>query len=216
MSRGRVRASWAALLAASVLVSSGCAEDVREEAVPRAGAAAAASVPNAFGWQLGSEWTVSVREYATYLAEPTWITSEYRFRVVAVDPDANTLTVTMSFADPSLQPPSGQDELVRATYTVEQQVPTLSTLQPEGQGPKLPPGQAKTLLGKNFLSLELPQTPFSGEPTTVQAAGRTTQASKKSLGPNKHATFAKGAPWWLTYSHGPHLEAKLTTHTQDP
>ena len=175
------------------------------------------AIANTLGWRLGTEWTVRVEEYAEYLVEPDWITTEYRFTVVGVDPTTNTFTVSMRFADPSIQPEDAQGDLLVAQYTVNTGNLTLAALQPHGKGPALPVEQAQELLGNNFFSLEVPESPFrggrSGEEVEVPGRGRVA-ANEVPMGPNATATFAQDVPWWVSYSQGEHLRAQLKSFTQ--
>ncbi len=174
------------------------------------------AIVNNLGWRLGTEWTVRVEEYAEYLFEPDWISTSYRFTVVGVDPTTNTFTVSMRFADPSLQPAAPQGDLVVAQYMVNNGNLTLAALQPHGEGRALPVDQAQGVLGNNFLSLEVPASPFTGGrsvPVEVPGLGRVA-ANEVPVGPNRTATFAQDVPWWVSYSQGEHLRAQLKSFTR--
>ncbi len=180
-----------------------------------ANAAQQHAIANNLGWRLGTEWTVRIEEYAEYLVEPDWITTSYRFTVVGADPTTNTFTVSMRFADPSIQPEAAQGDLLLAQYTVNNGNPALVALQPNGQGPAIRADQAQELLGNNFLSLEVPANPFmGGRSVTAEAPGLGRVAAHEVLvGPNTSAIFAQGVPWWVSYTRGEQLRAQLTSFT---
>lgn len=177
---------------------------------------APAQPASAFGWKVGTEWTVGVEEYASYLAQPRWVSTEYRFRVIAAEPASHTFTVSVRFADPSTQPQSAQGDMLRAGYTLRQGNLELAWVQPEGRGPKLSPAEAEGIVGSNFISLQLPKNPMASG-TRVQASvpslGKVA-AQKVSLSKTETATFAKGAPWWVSYAKGNTLRARLTGFTR--
>ncbi len=154
---------------------------------------------------------MKVQEYATYLAEPEWITTGYHFEVVGVDPTTGSFMVSMQFADASIQPESAQGELLRAGYASRNGSLALSWVQPEGKGSKLPVAEARRVLGHNFFSLELPASPFSGgqsERADVPQLGGI-QTNRVALGKDQRATFTEHAPWWVSYSKGKHLKAEI-------
>ena len=172
-------------------------------------------VENNLGWRLGTAWTVRMSQYASYLAEPEWVSGDFRFQVVGVDPAAKTFTVSVHFADPGYQPTSAQGELIRAVYAVKAGALRLASLQLEGRGPRLSPAEGETVLGNNFFSLELPAAPFAGESVTVDAPHLGTQrGSKVQLGVQESATLTRGAPWWVTYAKGGTLKAELTSFSR--
>jgi hypothetical protein len=170
---------------------------------------------NNLGWQVGTGWTVQVEEYADYLAEAEWITSEYRFEVVAVDAASGTFTVVMRFADPSIQPATAQGDLLTAEYAVTNGSLRLATVQPASNGPKVTPVEARALLGENFLELDLPAEPFAGGASAdVDAPGLgRVRANEVRFGQNEQARFTPGAPWWVSYAKGQTLKATLTGFT---
>ena len=179
-------------------------------------APAATPLPNDLGWRLGTEWTIRVEHYASYLAEPEWVAGEYRFTVVRADSTAKRFTVRMRFADAEAQPGRARDDLLRAEYGVRNGARQLSSLQLDGKGPKLPARVAKGFLGESFVSLELPERPFEGGQSVgadVPELGRR-QANKVRLGEHETATLAKGAPWWVSYSKGDRLRGELTSFSK--
>jgi hypothetical protein len=179
---------------------------------PSEGSARQRPPANRLGWRLGTEWTVKVREYATYLYEPSWIATEYRFEVVRADPTTRSFTVRVRFADPGLQPMSARGDRLKAGYTVVNGTPRLTWVQPLGKGPKMAAREAEGLLGQNWFSLNLPADPFgagSAVGADVPGLGKV-RANRVNLGTNETATFAKGAPWWVSYSKGARLSVELT------
>ncbi len=175
-------------------------------------AAQAAAPTNNLGWRMGTEWTIKVREYATHLLEPQWINVEYRMQVVAVDPAKNSFTVAMRHADASLQPESAQGDLLRAGYVAKNGKLKLAWLQPQGTGPRLSEAKAKGLLGSNHLPMSVSDSPFEGGASvSVKAAGLgTVNGNREALSKGESATYAKGAPWWVSYARGKDLKAELT------
>lgn len=168
---------------------------------------------NDLGWRLGTEWTVQVEEYADYLAQPQAVTVTYRYKVVAVDAGKKSFSVSQRFADPANQPEAARGDLMRAGYTTERGALKLAWVQPQGKGAKLRPAQAHTLLGNNSISLEVAASPFSdGKDVSVLAAGLgKVRGNRVVLGKDKTATYVKGAPWWVSYSQGRTIKAKLTS-----
>lgn len=167
---------------------------------------------NDLGWRLGTEWTVRVEEKAAaYLALSQDVRSEYRFEVVAADDAEGAYEVAMRFADPSIQPESARGELLRAGYSVVDGDLKLAWLQPGGEGRKLQPSEAERLLGTNTLSMDVSASgSAAGAKTTARVPGLgVTAATKVRLGRGESVTYAKGAPWWVSYEKGSSLKARL-------
>lgn len=195
--------------------AAGPADAARPDAHPKQ-EAPAGPMANNLGWRLGTEWTVKVEEYATYLLEPKWVSTTYRFKVVAADEATKTFTVSMRFADPSIQPESARGDLLVAGYRLRNGAVGLGWVQPEGTGPQLGVAESRSVLGKNKISLELPASPLEGGRTASALAPGlgTVKANKVALGENETASFAPGAPWWLSYQKGKNLKAQLTGFTR--
>ncbi len=168
---------------------------------------------NNLGWRLGTEWTVVVEEYADYLAEAQTITVTYRYKVVGVDAAKKSFTVSKRFANPANQPESARGDLVRAGYAADRGNLKLSWLQPQGRGMKMRPEDAEMVMGNNGIPMDVAATPFSGGKTvTASAAGLgKVQGNMTALGKGGTATYAKGAPWWVSYSQGNAIKAKLVS-----
>lgn len=197
---------------------------VPHAAAPKAGARSrpaaqpqAEELANVLGWRLGTQWTVKVEKFADYLAEARTITTSYRYTVVGADPAGRSFTVSMRYADLSIQPEDARGDLMVARYTVQDGgALELAWLQPEGRGPQMPPEVARGLLGNNSLPMAVPAQPFtSGTTVQVQAPGLgQVQGNRLVLGSGETATFARGVPWWVSYSKGDALKATLTGFTR--
>ncbi|MBA2362695.1 MAG: hypothetical protein H0V86_04105 [Chloroflexia bacterium] len=166
---------------------------------------------NNLGWRLGTEWTVVVEEYADYLAEAQTVTVTYRYKVVAVDAAKKSFTVSMRFADPANQPANARGDLIQAGYAADRGSLKLSWLQPHGRGSKLRPADAELLMGNNTVSMDVASSPFSGGKSVATSAASLgkVQGNRATLGKGRSATYAKGAPWWVSYSQGDSIKAKL-------
>jgi hypothetical protein len=197
----------------SQLASAATTLSADEVVVAESGSPAITSAPaNNLGWRLGTRWTVRASEYAIYLAESKWLSSDYRFEVVGADAARKRLTVAVRFADASLQPQAARGDLLRAGYAVVGGELSLAWLQPAGKGPRLSPAEARRVIGENFFSMAVPANPFSGgtaEGVDVPGIG-TTRANRESLGVGESAVWAKGAPWWVSYQKGGSLSVELT------
>ena len=176
-------------------------------------AAQPAAPANNLGWRLGTEWTVVVEEYADYLAEAQTVTVTYRYKVVGVDAAKKSFTVSKRFANPANQPESARGDLVRAGYAADRGNLKLSWLQPQGRGMKMRPVDAEMVMGNNGVPMDVAASPFSGGQTvTATAAGLgKVQGNRTALGKGGTATYAKGAPWWVSYSNGNAIKAKLVS-----
>lgn len=172
-----------------------------------------AAPANNLGWRLGTEWTVVVEEYADYLAEAQTITVTYRYKVVGVDAVKKSFTVSKRFANPANQPESARGDLVRAGYAADHGNLKLSWLQPQGRGMKMRPEDAEMVMGNNGIPMDVAASPFSGGKTvTANAAGLgKVQGNRTALGKGGTATYAKGVPWWVSYSQGNAIKAKLVS-----
>ena len=176
--------------------------------------ATTAAPANNLGWRLGTRWTVRASEYASYLAESEWLSSDYRFEVVGADAARKRLTVAVRFADASLQPQAARGDLLRAGYAVVGGELRLAWLQPAGKGPRLSPAEARRVVGENFFSMAVPASPFLGgaaEEVDVPGIGAT-RGNRESLGVGESAVWAKGAPWWVSYQKGGSLSVELTDY----
>ena len=175
------------------------------------GTSAQAELRNELGWRVGTAWTVRMDHYASYLAEPEWVSADYRFQVVGAE--AGRFIVTVWFADQIHQPASARGEVLRAAYVVRNGMPALAWVQPEGRGPQLSPEEAAAIFGSSFFSLELPSNPFAtGESVRANApGGRQVEARRVSFGQGETALLARGVPWWLSYSKGGQLTAQLVS-----
>lgn len=173
--------------------------------------ATTAAPANTLGWRLGTRWTVRAREYASYLAESEWLSSDYRFEVVGADAARKRLTVAVRFADESLQPRWNRGDLLRAGYAVVGGELRLAWLQPKGEGPRLSPTEARRVVGENFFSMAVPASPFSGgEAVGVDAPGiGSTRGNRERLGVGESTVWAKGLPWWVSYQKGGSLSVEL-------
>lgn len=208
MSTSTRRRAWlgALLLAGALFAGSWY---VVESGAQGEGTSAQAQTPNELGWRAGTAWTVRMDHYATYLAEPDWVSADYHFQVVGAE--AGTFIVSVRFADGVHQPASARSELMRAAYTVRNEMPTLAWVQLEGRGPQLSPEEAVAHFGGSFFSLELPANPFTtGESVRANTpGGREVEARRVSYGRSETALVARGIPWWLSYSKGDELRAQL-------
>ncbi|MEJ7654920.1 MAG: hypothetical protein WKH64_17080 [Chloroflexia bacterium] len=184
-------------------------------AKPATKPAMSASSLNNLGWRAGTQWTIGVSQYARYLPQPTWIATKYRFKVVSVDAAGRNYVVSMRFADPTIQPADSLGDVMRAGYTVSTGALQLAWVQPLGKGPKLDLAKAEIILGNNFLSLDLPKAPFVGGARVKTDAPHlgAVQANRVAIKPGETATFAQGAPWWLSYSMGKDVKARLLKYT---
>lgn len=176
-------------------------------------AAQADSMANNLGWRLGTEWAVKVRQNASYLANATWISTTYRFKVINADRAKQSFMVSVRFADPSRQPDSAKGDIMRAGYTLRNGAVQLAWVQPQGTGPQLTPAEARLIVGQSFIALELPSSPFTGGDRVGVTAAQlgTVRANRVSLSRGESATFAKGAPWWISYVKGKELKAQLVS-----
>ncbi len=73
------------------------------------------------------------------------------------------------------------------------------------------PTDAEMLMGNNAISMDVAETPFSGGKTVSTSAANLgkVQGNKAALGNGRTATYVKGAPWWVSYSQGEGIKAKL-------
>lgn len=210
----RSKRRWLAVLIAVAAVGVAAPHVVASSFVDGASRTAETTLPNNMGWRVGTEWTVKVQQYADYLAEPGWVTSEYRFRVVQADPAENAFTVSVRFADESLQPASARHDLLKAGYGVKNGSISLSWVQLDGRGPKIAAENARQTLPANLWSMELPANPFSGGKSVTARAPQLGQvpANEVAISMHETLTLARGAPWWLSYSNrAQRLKADLVT-----